>query len=492
MEIFELTVADLIAAFRSGTLTPADAIDALESRITAVDPSIQAYLSRDLEAARKEAAAADLSLPLGGVPIGIKDVINVLGEQCTAGSKILESYRAPYDATVIKNLRAAGAIPFGRLNMDEFAMGSSTENSAYQATRNPWDLTRIPGGSSGGSAAAVAAQEAFATLGSDTGGSIRQPAALCGCVGLKPSYGRVSRYGLVAYASSLDQIGPFTKTTKDAALLLNAIAGKDVHDSTSLDHPVDDATALLGKDLKGLKLGIPKEYFIDGMDPQVRAAVEAAIKQCESLGAELVEISLPHTNCAVGVYYIIATAEASANLARFDGVRYGHRAADPKNLLDHYRRSREEGFGSEVKRRIILGTYVLSSGYYDAYYLHAQKVRTLMRQDFTNAFEKVDAIVCPTSPDLAFKLNERTDDPLKMYLADIFTIAANLAGICGISIPCGFGEVADANGGPASRLPVGLQFLGKSFDEPRLLQIAHAYEQATPWHCEFPSLPGTV
>jgi len=484
MEIFELSVSGLLDAYRNGSLSPVDAIDALEARINAVDPAVQAYLARDFSAAREAAAQADVSLPLGGVPVGIKDVINVIGEQCTAGSRILESYRAPYDATVIVKLRAAGAIPFGRLNMDEFAMGSSTENSAYQLTRNPWDLSRIPGGSSGGSAAAVAAQEAFATLGSDTGGSIRQPAALCGCVGLKPSYGRVSRYGLVAYASSLDQIGPFTKTTRDAALLLNAIAGKDPRDSTSLDRPVDDATALLGKDLTGLKLGIPKEYFVDGMDAQVREAVEVAIRQCESLGAELVEISLPHTECAVGVYYIVATAEASANLARFDGVRYGHRAADPKNLLDHYKRSREEGFGSEVKRRIILGTYVLSSGYYDAYYLHAQKVRTLMRKDFTDAFEKVDAIICPTSPDLAFRLGERTDDPLKMYLADIFTIAANLAGICGISVPCGFGV---AEGTP--RLPIGLQFLGKSFDEPRLLQIAHAYEQSTPWHKEFPTVP---
>ncbi|MFY8217191.1 MAG: amidase, partial [Chthoniobacterales bacterium] len=316
MEIFELSVSELLAAYRDGSLSPVDAIDALESRIQSVDPAVQAYLSRDFSAARAAAASADISLPLGGVPVGIKDVINVLGEQCTAGSKILESYRAPYDATVITKLRAAGAIPFGRLNMDEFAMGSSTENSAYQLTRNPWDLSRIPGGSSGGSAAAVAAQEAFATLGSDTGGSIRQPAALCGCVGLKPSYGRVSRYGLVAYASSLDQIGPFTKTTRDAALLLNAIVGKDAHDSTSLDQPMDDATSLLGRDLTGLKLGIPKEYFVDGMDSQVRAAVEAAIRQCESLGAELVEISLPHTECAVGVYYIVATAEASANLAR--------------------------------------------------------------------------------------------------------------------------------------------------------------------------------
>jgi aspartyl-tRNA(Asn)/glutamyl-tRNA(Gln) amidotransferase subunit A len=482
MEITSLSVAELQTRLRAGELSPVDALDALDARIAAVDPQVQAYLSRNVEAARAEAAKADVTLPLGGVPIGIKDVINVAGEPCTAASKILAPYRSPYNATVIAKLRAAGAIPFGRLNMDEFAMGSSTENSAYQSTRNPWDLTRIPGGSSGGSAAAVAAREAFATLGSDTGGSIRQPAALCGCVGLKPSYGRVSRYGLIAFASSLDQIGPFARTVRDTGLLLNALSGRDPMDSTSLDQPVDDYTALIGRDLKGLRLGIPKEYFVDGMDPQVRAATEAAIKQCESLGAELVEVSLPHTEFAVGVYYIIATAEASANLARFDGVRYGHRAEAPKDLLDHYKRTREEGFGSEVKRRIILGTYVLSSGYYDAYYLRAQKVRTLIRQDFTAAFEKCDALVCPTSPDLAFKLGERTDDPLRMYLADIFTIAANLAGICGVSVPCGFGEVE------GRKLPIGLQFLGKAFDEARLLQVAHAYEQATDWHKASPAL----
>ena len=482
MSLVDLSVAELQAKLRARELSPVEAVEALEARIAAVDPQVQAYLSRDLEAAREEAARADVSLPLGGVPIGIKDVINVTGQPCTAASKILAPYRAPYDATVIAKLRAAGAVPFGRLNLDEFAMGSSTENSAFQPTRNPWDLTRIPGGSSGGSAAAVAARSAFATLGSDTGGSIRQPAALCGCVGLKPTYGRVSRYGLIAFASSLDQIGPFTRTTRDAGLLLNAIAGRDPRDSTSLDHPVDDATALLGRDLRGIRLGIPKEYFVDGMDPQVRAAVETAIRQCESLGAELVEVSLPHTEFAVGVYYIVATAEASANLARFDGVRYGHRADAPRDLLDHYKRTRAEGFGSEVKRRIILGTYVLSSGYYDAYYLRAQKVRTLIRQDFTAAFEKVDALVCPTSPDLAFKLGERTDDPLRMYLADIFTIAANLAGICGLSVPCGFGETDGA------KLPVGLQFLGRPFEEARLLQIAHAYEQSTDWRHAAPPL----
>lgn len=467
----DLTISGLQDGFRRGDFTPVDVLRALEERIATVDPTVGAYLSRDFDTAIAAAEQADINLPLGGVPIGIKDAINVLGESCTCASRILEGFRSPYDATVISRLRAAGAIPFGRMNMDEFAMGSSTENSAWKKTRNPWDPERIPGGSSGGSAAAVAAREAFATLGSDTGGSIRQPASLCGVVGLKPSYGRVSRYGLVAFASSLDQIGPIARSTRDCASILNVIAGKDAHDSTSLDLPSEDFTANLGRDLKGVKLGIPKEYFVDGMDNRVREKVEQAIRKCEALGAELVEISLPHTSYAVGVYYIIATAEASANLARFDGVRYGHRAKDPKDLLDHYMRSREEGFGSEVKRRIILGTYVLSSGYYDAYYLRAQKVRTLIRRDFSEAFEKVDAIVCPTSPDLAFKIGERVDDPLRMYLADIFTIATNLAGICGISVPCG---VVQEEG---KDLPVGLQFLGKALDETRLLGIADAFER---------------
>ncbi|MEO6848254.1 MAG: Asp-tRNA(Asn)/Glu-tRNA(Gln) amidotransferase subunit GatA [Chthoniobacterales bacterium] len=476
MDITQLSIASLGEQFRSKSLHPVDALDALEKRIAEVDPGIKAYLSRDYQTAKKLAETADVSLPLGGIPIAIKDVINVEGESCSCGSKILENYRAPYDATVIRKLRAAGAIPFGRLNMDEFAMGSSTENSAYQITANPWDHGRIPGGSSGGSAACVAAGTAFVSLGSDTGGSIRQPAALCGCVGLKPSYGRVSRYGLVAFASSLDQIGPFSRTVKDSALILNAITGRDPQDSTSLNLPQEDFTAHIGKDIKGLRIGIPKEYFIKGIDPQVDKAVRDAIKQLESLGAEMVEISLPHTEYAIAVYYIIATAEASSNLARFDGVRYGHRAEKPVNLKDHYFRTREEGFGNEVKRRILLGTYVLSSGYYDAYYLRAQKVRTLIRQDFTNAFEKVDAILSPTSPVSAFKIGERTQDPLQMYLCDIFTIAANLAGICGISIPCGF--VTEEG----KKLPVGLQLLGKAFDEARLLQVAHAYEQSTEWH----------
>ncbi len=481
MDLTTLSVSELQRALREKTVSPVEALTALEARIVRVDPQVGGYLSRNFEAAKKVAESADVTLPLGGVPIAIKDVINVEGEPCTAASKILRGYISPYDATVIRKLRAAGAIPFGRTNLDEFAMGSSTENSAYQKTLNPWDSTRIPGGSSGGSAAVVAADEAFAALGSDTGGSIRQPAALCGCVGLKPTYGRVSRFGLIAFASSLDQIGPFTKTVRDSALLLNAISGRDPQDSTSLDEPIPDYTAELGRDLRGVKLGMPREYFIDGIDPQVDAAIRAAIKQYESLGAEIVEVSLPHTEHAVGVYYIIATAEASANLARFDGVRYGHRAT-AANLIEQYGRTREEGFGPEVKRRIILGTYVLSSGYYDAYYLRAQKVRTLIRRDFTEAFEKVDAIICPTSPEVAFKIGERSDDPLKMYLADIFTIAANLAGICGISLPCGFASI------DGKKLPIGLQLLGKPFRESELLKIAHAYEQSTDWHTARPEL----
>ena len=481
MSLTSLSITELQQQFRSGAASPVEAVEALEARIAAVDGRIHGYLSRDFATARVLAEKADISLPLGGVPIAIKDAINVKGEPCTAGSKILEGYTASYDATVIAKLRAAGAIPFGRCNLDEFAMGSSTENSAYGRTMNPWDFSRIPGGSSGGSAAVVAADEAFAALGSDTGGSIRQPAAHCGCVGLKPTYGRVSRYGLIAYASSLDQIGPFAKTVRDAALITNVISGRDRMDSTSLDVPVDDSTALLGRDLKGMKLGMPRDYFIGGMDPQVDASVRAAIRHYESLGAEIVEVSLPHTEHAVSTYYVVATAEASANLARFDGVRYGRRA-QTDNLLEMYARSRAEGFGPEVKRRIILGTYVLSSGYYDAYYLRAQKVRTLIREDFTKAFEKVDAIVCPTSPEPAFKAGDRSDDPLKMYLADIFTIACNLAGTCGVSIPCGF---ADAGG---VKLPVGLQLLGQPWKEAQLLQIAHAYEQSTPWHKDRPTL----
>jgi aspartyl-tRNA(Asn)/glutamyl-tRNA(Gln) amidotransferase subunit A len=477
-----LSVAELQGLLRRREISPREAVEALQRRIDSIDSHIGAYLSIDFEAAIKEAEKADVTLPLGGVPIAIKDIISVAGQPCTCASKILRNYRALYDATVIQKLRAAGAIPFGKMNMDEFAMGSSTENSSVKPTRNPWDFSRVPGGSSGGSAAAVAADEAFGALGTDTGGSIRQPAAISGVVGLKPTYGRVSRFGVVAFASSLDQVGPLTKTVRDSALILNAIAGSDSQDTTCLNEPVPDYTATLGRDLRGIRLGLPKEHMIGGVDPQVKNAVDTAVKHLQRLGAEIVEVSLPHTEHAIAVYYILATAEASANLARFDGVRYGHRAKDPTNLLDHYGRTREEGFGPEVKRRIILGTYVLSSGYYDAYYLRAQKVRQLIRQDFAAVFEKVDALVSPTSPEPAFKLGERTADPLKMYLADIFTNAGNLAGICGISLPCGFAELE------GKQLPIGLQLQGKALDEARILQIAYAYEQSTDWHKMRPEL----
>jgi len=475
VEFTSLTAYETQTLLRSKQISLKELYDALGRQIEKVDPLIHGYLSYNLERALAEAEVADLDLPLGGVPIAIKDVINIKGHPCGCASKILEGYVAPYDATVASKLRAAGAIPFGRVNMDEFAMGSSTENSAYGPSKNPWDTTRTPGGSSGGSAAIVAADEAFAALGSDTGGSIRQPAAFCGCVGLKPTYGRVSRFGLVAFASSLDQIGPITKDVRDAAILMNAISGVDKNDSTSLAEPVPDFTADLEKGVKGLKVGLPKEYFIEGIDSNVERTVRDAVKHLESLGAEVIEISLPHTEYALSTYYIIAPAEASANLARFDGVRYGHRANSIENLLEHYGKTREEGFGPEVKRRIILGSYILSSGYYDAYYLRAQKVRTLIRQDFANAFKKVEVVVCPTSPTPAFKLGERTSDPWSMYLADIFTLAANMAGICGISVPCGFVEE------DSRQLPVGLQILGKELDEATLLRVSYAYEQSTSW-----------
>ncbi|HEX4140123.1 MAG TPA: Asp-tRNA(Asn)/Glu-tRNA(Gln) amidotransferase subunit GatA [Candidatus Methylacidiphilales bacterium] len=474
-----LTIPEIREKLKSGAVKPREIVDALAKRVAEVDTKLKAYNHLDLDKSRAEADAADVSKPLGGVPIAIKDVINVKGDPCTCASKILQGYIAPYDATVITKLREAGAVLFGRTNMDEFAMGSSTENSAWDKTRNPWDLERIPGGSSGGSAAAVAGHEAFAALGTDTGGSIRQPAALTSCVGLKPTYGRVSRYGLTAFASSLDQIGTFTKTTEEAALLLNVIAGHDPRDNTSVDRPVPNYLGQLKGGVKGAKLGVPKEYFVEGMDPEVEKAVRASIEEYKRQGAEIVEVSLPHTKYAVAVYYIIATAECSANLARFDGVRYGKRADKPKDILDMYGRTRAEGFGAEVKRRIILGTYVLSSGYYDAYYNRAQKVRHMIAEDFRAAFSKCHALLTPTSPTPAFKLGERVADPLQMYLADIFTIAVNLAGICGVSIPCGF---------TSSKLPIGLQIIGPKWGEETMLRVAHAYEQATPWHKEKPPL----
>ena len=472
--IADMTITTLRQQLTDGTTTPARLVRELAAAIAARDTVTGAYLSHDLEAALAEAEQADLSLPLGGIPIAIKDNINVRDQPCTCGSTFLaENYRSPYDATVIRKLRAAGAIPFGRMNMDEFAMGSATENSALQTTRNPRDPARIPGGSSGGSAAAVADGTAIAALGSDTGGSIRQPASHCGVVGLKPSYGRVSRYGLVAFASSLDQIGPLTRTVEDAARLLQAIAGFDPADSTSLDVPVPDYLAGLDAGVKGLKLGVPREYFGEGIDPGVRKNVESAIQKLASQGAEIVDVSLPHTAHAVATYYIIAPAEASSNLSRFDGIRYGRRAAAPADILDLYRKSREQGFGPEVKRRIILGTYVLSSGYYDAYYSRAQKVRTLIRRDFENAFGHVDAIVSPVAPSPARRLGTHAGDPLHEYLSDIFTLAANLAGIPGISVPCG---TTDYDGG--KDLPTGLQILGPHLGEARLLQIAKAAEDS--------------
>jgi aspartyl-tRNA(Asn)/glutamyl-tRNA(Gln) amidotransferase subunit A len=483
------TLVSLRQQLQRGEITPLDIVQDLHSAITAADPALQAYLSMDLETATVAAIAAGsrpdlLSLPLGGIPIGIKDNINVQGAPCTCASRFLEgTYTSPYDATCITQLRRAGAIPFGRLNMDEFAMGSSTENSAFQPTFNPWDLTRVPGGSSGGSAAAVSAGLALAALGSDTGGSIRQPAAFCGCVGLKPTYGRVSRYGLVAFASSLDQIGPITRTVADAALLLNHLCGKDPRDSTSLDAPVPDFTTTLGQDIKGLRFGLPKEYLVEGVDPRIRDTVQTAVRQLESLGGIIQEISLPHTDAAIATYYVLAPAEASSNLSRFDGVRYGHRAPHPADITDHYLTTRAQGFGPEVKRRILLGTYVLSSGYYDAYYVKAQKARTLIRRDFDEAFQKVDIILSPTTPELPFKLGAHSGDPLSVYLADLFTIPANLAGLPGLSLPCGFVEE------DGTSLPVGLQMVAKALDEATLLRAAHAYEQATSWHLTRPPLP---
>jgi aspartyl-tRNA(Asn)/glutamyl-tRNA(Gln) amidotransferase subunit A len=484
----ELTIAELAGKLGRRECSSREAVQACLDRIHKVDEKVRAFLSYNAQDALAQADAADAALasgqthaqrPLLGIPIATKDVIAVKGHPLNCGSKILGNFVSPYDATVIEKLKAAGAVVFGRLNMDEFAMGSSTENSAFQVTRNPWDLSRTPGGSSGGSAAAVAARECIAALGSDTGGSIRQPAAMCGCVGLKPSYGRVSRFGLVAFASSLDQIGCLTRDVRDSAIMLEAMSGQDSRDSTSVPEPPPAAVRSLGGSVKGLKLGWVKEYMVGGLDSDVKAATDEAVRKFQSLGAEIVEISLPHTDYAVGAYYIIATAEASANLARFDGIRYGARVAgsDPADL---YRKTRGAGFGAEVKRRIILGTYVLSSGYYDAYYLRAQKVRTLIRKDFLNAFELVDAIIAPTSPVPAFRIGQMADDPLQMYLMDIFTISANLAGICGISIPCGFTR--------SPKLPIGLQLLGKPFGEPAILQLAHAYEQSAEWYRHVPKI----
>jgi len=481
MSLHTLTIQEARRQLQRGEISSRDLTQAVLSRIQSVDGKLKAYLWLNAEDALRQAEEVDgkSDKPLAGIPIAVKDVLNVAGQPCTCASKILRGYISPYDATVIARLRAAGAVLLGRTNMDEFAMGSSTENSSWGTTGNPWDLSRIPGGSSGGSAAAVAADAAIAALGSDTGGSIRQPAALCGCVGFKPTYGRVSRYGLVAFASSLDQIGPFTKTVADAALLTQVMAGHDEWDSTSVPEAVPDYLAELKKGVKGLRIGLPKEYFIPGMDREVEAAVRAAVAQLEQLGAEVVEVSLPHTDYAVAVYYLVATAEASANLARFDGVRYGLRVPGD-DVIDMYGKTRGAGFGPEVKRRIMLGTYALSAGYYDAYYLRALKVRALIRRDFERAFAKCDVLVTPTAPEVAFKAGEKSDDPLKMYLSDIFTISANLAGICGISLPCGFSR--------QPKLPIGLQILGPAMGEAAVLRAAYTYEQATDWHKQRPGL----
>lgn len=452
-------------------------------RIAATDERIGSYLHVCREIALSQATAADERLargestPLLGIPIGLKDIFLTQGIPTTCASHILEGYVPPYTATSAQRLLDAGAVLLGKLNMDEFAMGSSTETSYFKKTRNPWDLERIPGGSSGGSASSVAAGQCVASLGTDTGGSIRQPAALCGVVGLKPTYGRVSRYGVIAFASSLDQVGPLTRTVEDCALMLSVIAGYDGHDSTSNTAPVPDYAASLTKPAKGLRLGIPKEYFGSGIDPEVKAAVEAAIKQYDAMGVTCEAVSLPHTDYALSTYYIIAPAEASSNLARYDGIRFGFRDPEAKNLREVYEHSRTKGFGPEVTRRIILGTYVLSAGYYDAYYLKAQRVRTLIKRDFDTVFEKVDAILTPVSPTPAFKLGEKTSDPLQMYLSDIFTIPVNMAGLPGLSVPCGFTQ---------TNLPLAFQLIGKPFDEATLLQLGHAYQQATDWHTRTP------
>ncbi|MFA5515168.1 MAG: Asp-tRNA(Asn)/Glu-tRNA(Gln) amidotransferase subunit GatA [Desulfuromonadales bacterium] len=479
MELINLPIHALHELLRGRTVSAVEVTQAYLDRIAASDERINAFITVVGDEALRQAKAADARLAAGegdvltGIPLALKDIFVTEGVRTTCASKILENYIPPYDGTAVARLKACGAVLLGKLNMDEFAMGSSNENSIFGPVRNPWDLARVPGGSSGGSAACVAARQAAGTLGTDTGGSIRQPAAHCGVVGLKPTYGRVSRYGVIAYASSLDQVGPLSRDIEDCALLLQAVAGYDPADSTSVDIPVPDYRAALAQGVKGLRIGLPEEYFIAGLDPQVKAAVEAAIAAYRQLGAEIVEVSLPHTEYAVACYYLIATAEASSNLARYDGVRYGRRVEEGKGLLDMYMRSRASGFGDEVKRRIMLGTYALSSGYYDAYYLKAQKVRTLIRQDFLDAFGKVDLLLTPVAPTPAFRLGEKTDDPLQMYLSDIFTIPANLAGTCGLSLPCGF---------TADDLPIGLQLIGRPFGEETILRAGHAFEQATEWH----------
>jgi aspartyl-tRNA(Asn)/glutamyl-tRNA(Gln) amidotransferase subunit A len=486
-ELVWLTAAELRRKLDAREFSAAELTDAYLARIDATDDRLNCFLHVMADVARTQAQAADARLaaddrqPMTGIPIALKDILCTIDAPTTAASKILAGYRSPYDATVVSRLRHQGAVFLGKANTDEFAMGSSNENSAFGPVHNPWALDRVPGGSSGGPAAAVAAALAPVSLGTDTGGSIRQPAGFCGVVGLKPTYGRVSRYGLLAFASSLDQIGPFARSVEDAALLLGSIAGHDPADSTSSPTDVPDYLAALTGDLHGMRIGVAREYTVEGMEPGVQSAVETAIQQLAALGAELVPVSLPHTEYALPTYYITAPAEASANLARYDGVKYGL-AVEAPTLRETYERTRGEGFGPEVKRRIMLGTYALSSGYYDAYYVKAQKVRTLIKRDFDEAFATVDAIVGPTSPTVAFPLGSRTDDPYQMYLADVFTIPANMAGIPGLAIPCGFSK----------GLPVSLQVLGKSFDEATILRIGDAYQRATDWHTRRPALLPSV
>jgi aspartyl-tRNA(Asn)/glutamyl-tRNA(Gln) amidotransferase subunit A len=482
-ELYQLTIAESRDLLARGEITSVDLTQSCLDRIVAVDNQVRAFLAIDDEAALEQARRADetrgrgTSPQLLGVPLAIKDVISTEGLTTTCGSKMLEEYVPPYDATVVTRLKAAGAVLVGKTNCDEYAMGSSTERSAYFPTRNPWDLARVPGGSSGGSAAAVAASEAPGALGTDTGGSIRQPASLCGVTGIKPTYGRVSRYGLVAFASSLDQIGPFAWTARDCAILLGAIAGADPNDSTAAPHPVPDYEAALTGELRGLRVGVPKEYFVEGMERGVETAVRMAFDVLRDHGAEIVEVSLPHTKYALPVYYIIAPAEASANLARYDGVRYGSKAVG-ESYWDELERTRGAGFGPEVRRRIMLGTYALSAGYYDAYYKRAQQVRTLIRRDFQQVFEQVDVLAAPTAPTVAFKIGEKTDDPLAMYLEDVFTLPGSLAGVPGLVVPCGASD----------GLPVGLQFLGRPFDEATVLRAGDAFQRVTDWHTRRPPL----
>jgi aspartyl-tRNA(Asn)/glutamyl-tRNA(Gln) amidotransferase subunit A len=490
MSWYALTAHEAAGRLREGAISSLELTRALLDRIEQADRKIHAYLAVTRERALAAAQVADEELavarrdnlptpPLLGVPMSIKDVISTQGVRTTAGSRILENFVPVFSATVIQKLNLAGAILVGKTNPDEFAMGSSTENSGYGVTANPWDLSRVPGGSSGGSAAAIAADEAIFALGTDTGGSTRQPASLCGIVGLRPSYGRVSRWGVIAFASSLDQVGPMTKDVRDAALILKIIAGCDERDSTTVDVPVPDYVAALnGSDLKGVRIGVPREYFVEGMSPGTEAAIRVAIDHLESLGAAIGEVSLPHTAYALPTYYILAPAEASANLARYDGVKYGLRADVPGDVWDVIRATRGRGFGAEVKRRIMLGTYALSAGYYDAYYLKAQKVRTLIKRDFDTAFDQFDVLVAGVSPTTAFKIGAKTGDPLQMYLADVLTLAQPLAGVPAMSIPCGF------EGG----LPVGLQIMARAFDEEKMFRVAYAYEQTTEWHMRKPAI----